>query len=147
MRSLAFQLRLGARADLGADWIGQKKEKSGKGEATDQHRPIAHIKTKQPTPRHSNLVSARLRGRHRKNRQPTSTSVLHVANNLFCCGLRGLIDHQPVRRDYGRDCEKYASYDDRVFNCSRPRLHRENSFNHAHRCLPPSRTGVRLSSL
>jgi hypothetical protein len=32
---------------LGGNWIGQKKDESGKGKATDQNRPVPHIKAKE----------------------------------------------------------------------------------------------------
>jgi hypothetical protein len=37
----------------GADWIGQKKNKSGKREAADQDRPVPDVEAKNSTLRHS----------------------------------------------------------------------------------------------
>jgi hypothetical protein len=37
---------------LGGYWIGQKKDKSGKGKATDHDRPVPHVEAKNSTLRH-----------------------------------------------------------------------------------------------
>jgi hypothetical protein len=39
-------------ADLGRDWIGQKKDKSGKRKAADKDRPVPHVEAKNSTLRH-----------------------------------------------------------------------------------------------
>jgi hypothetical protein len=51
-RARAVFTRTPAGRSLGGDWIGQKKDKSGKGKATDQDRPVPHVEAKNSTLRH-----------------------------------------------------------------------------------------------
>jgi hypothetical protein len=37
---------------LGGNWISEKKDKSGKGKATHQDRPVPHVEAKNSTLRH-----------------------------------------------------------------------------------------------
>jgi hypothetical protein len=40
------------RRCLGGNWIGQKKDKSGKRKAADKDRPVHHVEAKNSTLRH-----------------------------------------------------------------------------------------------
>ena len=48
----AWALRAAAGEPSGDDWIGQKQDKAGKREATDQDRPVPDVEAKNSTLRH-----------------------------------------------------------------------------------------------
>ena len=48
----AKSLRTPAGRCLGGNWIGQKKDKSGKRKAADKDRPVPHVEAKNSTLRH-----------------------------------------------------------------------------------------------
>jgi hypothetical protein len=73
----ARALRAAAGGPSGDDWIGQKQNKSGKREASDQDRPVPHVEAKNSTLRHFGDEL-----RHDLTSEPRHPAVRQVARNM-----------------------------------------------------------------